>query len=102
MGRATASIVLPRPLGPWGDFNIGQISLHFNNKINFKGFYTKLFVFLKIGNILNGIFVLMRSLCSRGGNWGARGAHGDTFFSNMIMWHIKLTGITGMCRTEFK
>ena len=39
---------LPRPLGPLGEVNKGQILLNFNNKINFKGFYTKFFVFLKI------------------------------------------------------
>ena len=37
------------------------------------------------------------------GLWGAGGARGvgfKFFFSNMVMWHIKLTGMA--CRTECK
>ena len=33
----------PRPLGPWGGVK-GQISFNFNYKVNFKDFYTKLYV----------------------------------------------------------
>ena len=34
------------------------------------------------------------------GLWGTGGAKGVNFFSNMVMWHIKLTGMTS--RTECK
>ena len=38
------------------------------------------------------------------GLWGAGGAKGvKTFFSNMVMWHIKLTGMTSrtICKYNF-
>ena len=34
------------------------------------------------------------------GLWGTGGAQGVIFFSNMVMWHIKSTGMTS--RTECK
>ena len=45
------------------------------------------------------------SLCCLGhdqgvGLWGAKGAQGVIFFSNMVMWFIKLTGMAS--RTEYK
>ena len=60
------------------------ISLNYNyyNKVNFKDFYTK-------------IFVLMPGSCLRGGTGGVQGCLGgqNQFFWNMVMWHIKLTGM---------
>ena len=41
MGHATAKKFWPGPWGP-GEGSKGQISLTFNNKVNFKDFYTKL------------------------------------------------------------
>ena len=42
------------------------------------------------------------SLCHTPGVelWGTGGAHSVNFFSNMVMWHIKSTGMTS--RTECK
>ena len=51
----------PVPWGP-GEWSKGQISLNFNNTINFKGFFYQSILCsckLKICNILNGTFVLM-------------------------------------------
>ena len=69
MGRATTFFCPGR----------GQKSLNFNNKINFKGFYTKFFVFLQIKDMKH----IECDFCSngwvmsqRGGTWGARGAQG--------------------------
>ena len=43
-GAANGNYFAPPP----GEGSKGQISLNFNNKIDFKGFYTKLLVFLQI------------------------------------------------------
>ena len=58
MGRATANCFLPRP-GP-GEGSNGQISLIFNNKVNFKDLYTNEryktyqtgFLFCRLGHTL--------------------------------------------------
>ena len=91
----------PAPWGP-GEGPKGQISFNFNYEVNFKDFYTKLclcFHKWKIQNISDGIFILSPGSCPRGGTWGAQGVK-KFFFSNIVMWHIKSTGMTS--RTECK
>ena len=56
---------------PWcpGEGPKGQVSFNFNYKVNFKDFYTKLFVSshkCKIQNISDGIFILSPGSCPRG------------------------------------
>ena len=91
---------------PWGlgEGSKGQISFNFNYNVNFKDFYSKLCVFShkwKIQNISDGIFILSPGLCPRGGTLGHWVCPGGQFFSsNMVMWHIKSTGMTS--RTECK
>ena len=83
----------PAPWGP-GEGSKGQISFNFNNKVNFKDFYTKLCVCShkwKIQNISDGIFILSPGSCPRCGTFGRWGAQ-RSFFKNMVMWHIKSTG----------
>ena len=93
----------PAPWGP-GEGSKGQISFNFNYKVNFKDFYSKLCVCshkLKIQNISDGFFILSPGTCPKGGtlgHWGCPG--GQKKISNMVMWHIKLTGMTS--RTECK
>ena len=43
-------------------------------------------------NISGGIFILSHRSCPRVGLWVA-GCPGGHFFSNMVMWHIKSTGM---------
>ena len=51
MGGATTKKIGPTPLGPW-EGSKGQISLNFNNKVNFKDFiHQTLCLFLKIKDI---------------------------------------------------
>ena len=60
MGRATAFVFLPRPLGLLGGSK-GQILFNFNYKVNFKDFHTKLCVCShkwKIQNISDRISIL--------------------------------------------
>ena len=97
----SAKRFLALPPGAFGEGSKGQISFNFNYKVNFKDFYTKLCV-CSIQNISNGIFILLPRSCPRGGtlvNWGGPGGQ-KKFFSNMVMWHIKSTGM--MSRTECK
>ena len=74
----------PAPWGP-GEGSKGQISFDFNYKVNFKDFlYQTLCLLCCLGHA-PGI--------------GLRGAgvpRGSKyfFFSNMVMWHIKSTGMT--------
>ena len=92
----------PAPWGP-GEGSKGQISFNFNYKVNFKDFYSKLCVCShkwKIQNISDGIFILSPGSCHRGGTLGHWGCPEVVFFSNMVMWHIKSTGMTR--RTECK
>ena len=103
MGRATSNFFGPAPWGP-GEGSKGQI-FNFNFKVNFKDFYTKLCVCshkLKIQNISDGIFILSPGSGPRGGTLGCCGVPrwSKFFFSNMVMWHIKSTGMTN--RTEYK
>ena len=59
----------------------------------------------KIQNILDGIFILSPGSCPRGGTLGHKGCpRGQNFiFSNMVMWHIKSTGMTSIteCKSKF-
>ena len=66
----------PAPWGP-GEGSKGRISFNFNYKVNFKDFYSKLFVCShkwKIQNISDGFFILLPGSCARGGTWGYLGA----------------------------
>ena len=55
----------------------------------------------EIQNISDAIFILLPRSCPRGGTLGRCGCPGgQTFFSNIVMWHIKLTGMTS--KTECK
>ena len=86
---------------PWGEVK-GQLSLNFGNHVNFKDSYTKLCVCChkwKIRNISDGIFILSHNSCPRGGIWDTIGVP-RVFFPNMVIWHIKSTGMKS--RTECK
>ena len=97
MGRATAIFFAPAPWGP-GEGSKGQISFNFKYKVNFKDFVPK-FVFI-LTNEKYKTYQTGFSFCCLGhapgvGLWGAGGAEGvKTFFSNIVMWHIKLRGMT--------
>ena len=87
----------PAPWGP-GKWSKGQRSFNFKLQSQFKRFF-----------ISNFVFVLTNErykFCCLGhapgvGLWGAGGAEGSNiFFSNIVMWYIKSTGMTS--RTEFK
>ena len=102
MGRSTSNLFWP--LGP-GEGSKCQISFNFNYKVNFKDLYTKLCVCShkwKIQNISDGIFILLPGSCPRGGTLGCWRCPGEQkfIFSNMVMWHIKSTGMAS--RTECK
>ena len=102
MRRATAIFFGPAPWGP-GEGSKSQISFNFNYKVNFKDVYTKLCVCShkwKIQNISDWILILMPGSCPRGGTKGRWGCSGVLFFSNIVMCHIKSTGMTS--RTECK
>ena len=99
MGRATAIFFCPVPWGP-REGSKGEISSNFNYKVNFKDFYTKLLVCshkLKRRDFHSAAWVM-----PQGSDLGASGCPGGQklFFSNMVMWHIKSTGLTR--RTECK
>ena len=92
---------------PWtGEGSRGQISLNFNYKVNFKGFYTKLCVCVLTNErykIYQTGFIIYHLGHAPGmRRWCARGAQGGQkfIFSNIIMWHIKLKGMTS--RAECK
>ena len=61
----------------------GQISLNFNDKVNFKDFYTKLCVCSHkkktIQNISDGILILSPGSCPRGQTLGCLGYRGGKF-----------------------
>ena len=66
----------PRPLGP-GEGSKGQISFHFNYKVNFKFFYSKLCECShkwKIQNISDRFLILSPGSRPRGGTKGYLGA----------------------------
>ena len=93
--------------GQTGDLGVrskGQI-LNFGYHVNFKDFYTQLCV--PCTNERYKTHQAGFSFCHLGhapgvGLWGAGGAQGSQkkFFSNMVMWHIKSTGMTS--RTKCK
>ena len=66
-GACNSKHFLVPPPGP-GEMSKGQISLNYNNKINFKDFIPKIACCLtdKITNISNQIFVLMPRSYPRG------------------------------------
>ena len=102
MGRVTSNFLAP-PLGPWGGVE-GQISFNFNYKVNFKDFFIPNCVCVLTNNRYKTYqtgFSFCRLDYAPGVRlWGASGAQGVIFLSNMVMWHIKSTGMTS--RTECK
>ena len=94
----------PAPWGP-GEGSKGQISFKFNYKVNFEDFYTKLCVCShkwKIQTFQTGFSFWPLGHAQGVGLWGAGGAKGvkKIFFSNMVMWYIKWTGMSS--RTKCK
>ena len=92
---------------PWcpGEGSKDQISFNFNYKVNFKDFYTKtvcVFSQMKDTKHIRRDFYSVAWVMPQGWDLGALGCPGGQkiFFSNMVMWHIKLTGMTS--RTECK
>ena len=104
MGRATAKKKIgPIPWGP-GEGSKGQI-FNFNYKVNLKIFIPNFVCVLT--NERYKTYRTGFSFCCLGhapgvGLWGAGSAQvvKNFFFSNMVMWHIKSTGMTS--RTECK
>ena len=101
MGRARANFFAPPP----GEGSKGQISFNFNYKVNFKDFHTKLCVFsqMKGTKHIRLDFNSVAWVMPQGWDFGAlgvpRGGGGKkNSSSNMVMLHIKLTGM--MSRTE--
>ena len=80
--------------------------LNFNYKVNFKDFYTKLSVYtqqMKDTKHIRRDFHSVAWVMPQGLDFGALGVprgSNNYFFSNMVMWHIKSTGMTS--RTECK
>ena len=93
----------PAPWGP-GEGSKGQISFNFNYKVNFKDFYTKLCVYsqMKDTKHIRQDFYSVPWVMPQGWDFGALGVPqgSNYYFSNMVMWYIKSTGMTS--RTECK
>ena len=100
MGRATANICWPIPLGPWGRVKYHFISINiisFKLQSQFQRFlYKTLCVFSKMKDskhirrdFYSVTWVMPR--CGTLGRWGCPEGH---FLLNMVMWHIKLMGMT--------
>ena len=93
-GRATANVFGLPPWGP-GEGSKGQISFNFNYKVNFKDFKPNFVCILtneRFQTYQTGFSFCGLSHAPGEGLWGA-GARGH-FFSNMVMLHIKSTGMT--------
>ena len=94
----------PAPWGP-GEGSKGQISFNFNSKVIFKDFlFQTLCVFsqMKDTKHIRWDFYFVPWAMPQGWDFGALGVPRGSkfFFSNMVMWHIKSTGM--MSRTECK
>ena len=101
-GACNSNFFWPRPLGPWGGVKYHLISIIKSIlKIFIPNFvcvltnesyktYQTGFLFCRLGHA-PGV-----SLRGAGGAQGVK----KNFFSNMVMWHIKSTGMTS--RTECK
>ena len=91
----------PGPSGP-GEASNGQISLNFNYRVNFKDFIPNFECVLT--NERYKTYQTGFSFCRLGHAPGVGLSGGGgcpwSFFSNMVMWHIKSTGMTS--RTECK
>ena len=101
-GACNVKLFGPAPWGP-GEGSKGQISFNFNYKVNFKDFYTKRCVFsqMKDTKHIRRDFYSVPWVMPQGWDFGAlRVPRGSIFFSNMVMWYIKSTGMTS--RTECK
>ena len=95
---------LAPPPGALGRDQKVKYLISFTKSIS-KIFITKLYVCSlkwKIQNLSDGIFILSPGSCPRGVTLGAGGAQvvKNLLFSNMVMWHVKSTGMTS--RTECK
>ena len=94
----------PRPLGPWGGVRRSNI-IKFQLQSQFQRFsYQTLCVFSQMIDTkhIRRDFYSVAWVMPQGWDfWGAGGAKGvKFFFSNMVMWHIKSTGMKS--RTECK
>ena len=103
-GACNSNFFGPAPWGP-GEGSKGQISLNFNYKVNFKDFIPKFVCVLtneRYKTYHTGFSYRRLGHVPGVGLRGAGGAEGvkNLFFSNMVMWHIKSTGMTS--RTEYK
>ena len=82
--------------GPW-EGSTGQISFNFKNKLNFKVFFLQMKNTKHIRRDVNSVAWVM----PQGLDFWALGVpRGAIFFSNMVMWNIKLTLMK--CKTECK
>ena len=79
------------------------MSLNFNYKVNFIFFKPNCVCVLTIERYKTyqtGYIVYHLGHAPEVGLWGAGGAQGVSLFLNMVMWHIKLTGMRS--KTECK
>ena len=106
MGRATAIYFCPAPWDPGGGGGGGQkVKYHL---ISITRSTSKIFMPNFVCVLTNKRYKTYQTgflFCPLGhapgvGLWGTGGAQGVNFFSNMVMWHIKLTRM--MSRTECK
>ena len=103
MNGACNSILFFGPV-PWdpGEGSKGQKSLNFNYKVNLKEIIPKFLCVLtneRYSTYQTGFLFYHLGHAPGVGPWGA-GLSRGSFFPNMVMWHIKLTGMTS--KTECK
>ena len=92
----------PAPWDP-GEGPKGQIAFNFNYKVNFKDFIPNFVCFSQIKDTkhIRQDLHYIAWVMPQGRDFGALGVlRGSNNISNMIMWHIKSTGMTS--RTECK
>ena len=103
MGRATSNFFLAPPPGALGR---GQkVKYHL---ISITKSISKIFIPNFVCVLTNERYktyqtdILSPGSCPRGGTWGAQGVK-KFFFSNIVMWHIKSTGMTSRtkCKLNF-
>ena len=102
MGRASAKFFLPRPLAPWGGVKSSKYHLISITKSILKIFILCLFSQMKDTKHIRQDFNSVAWVMPQGLDFGALGVPrgSNFFFSNLVMWHIKSTGMTS--RTECK
>ena len=101
MGRAMAILFLPRPLGR--DQKVKHHLISITKSIS------KIFMPNVVCVLTNERYKTNQtgfSFCRLGhtpgvGLWGAGGARGQFFFSNMVIWHMKSTWMTSKMQVKF-